>query len=149
MEKGLARPCLRWSGGLPPRSGRQPHGGRGGGAKWGIATSWLVCNGLRVAPLAVAALPWERSRGLLGRDGIDGAILLAPAFVVHTFGMRFPIDVAFCDRDLQVVGVTTMGRNRLSRPRIRVRAVVEAQAGAFGGWQLRAGSRLCVDDGDD
>jgi uncharacterized protein len=121
----------------------------GPGADWVITSSWLVCNGLRVAPLAVAALPWERSRGLLGRDGIDGAILLAPAFVVHTFGMRFPIDVAFCDRDLRVIGVATMGRNRLSRPRIRARAVVEAQAGAFGGWQLRAGSRLGVEDRDD
>ena len=27
---------------------------------------------------------------------------------VHTFGMRFPIDVAFCDRDMVVVGVTTL-----------------------------------------
>jgi uncharacterized membrane protein (UPF0127 family) len=106
----------------------------------------LVCNGLRVAPLQVAALPWERSRGLLGRDGIDGAILLEPAFIVHTFGMRFPIDVAFCDRRLRVIGVTTMGPHRLSRPRLGGRAVLEASAGAFRGWRLAAGSRLSVED---
>jgi uncharacterized membrane protein (UPF0127 family) len=92
----------------------------------------------------VAALPWERSQGLLGRDGVDGAILLQPAMVVHTFGMRFPIDVAFCDRDLRVIGVVTMHRNRLSRPRLRGWAVVEATAGAFAGWGLVAGSRLGV-----
>ena len=42
-------------------------------------------------------------RGLLGRDGIDGAMLLRPARSVHSVGMRFPIDVAFCDQDLVVV----------------------------------------------
>lgn len=94
----------------------------------------------------VAALPWERSRGLLGRDRVDGAILLQPAFVVHTFAMRFPIDVAFCDRDLAVIGVVTLRRNRLTRPRLRARAVVEASAGAFGGWGLMVGSRLGVQE---
>jgi uncharacterized membrane protein (UPF0127 family) len=94
----------------------------------------------------VAALPWERSRGLLGRDRIDGAILLDPAVVVHTFGMRFPIDVAFCDRQLRVLAVVTMRPQRLSRPRLGARVVLEASAGAFGGWQLSTGSQLSVDD---
>ena len=42
-----------------------------------------------------------RRKGLLGRDGIDGALLLVPARSVHTIGMRFPLDVAWCDRDLR------------------------------------------------
>jgi uncharacterized protein len=98
-----------------------------------------------VARLEVAGFPWDRSRGLLGRDGIDGALLLHPAFVVHSFGMRFPIDVAFCDKDLRVIAVATMGRNRLGRPRIRARAVVEASAGAFATWRLSKGSRLAIE----
>ena len=48
-------------------------------------------------------------RGLLGRDGIEGALLLRPARSVHTFRMRFAIDVAFCDRDLRVLRVVTHG----------------------------------------
>ncbi|MDQ6617716.1 MAG: DUF192 domain-containing protein [Actinomycetota bacterium] len=90
---------------------------------------------------------WERSRGLLGRDSIDGAILLRPEFQVHTFGMRFPIDVAFCDRELRVIGVVTMGPYRMSRPRLRVRAVLEAAAGAFDQWDLKPGSQLAIDRG--
>jgi uncharacterized membrane protein (UPF0127 family) len=97
----------------------------------------------------VATLPWERSRGLLGRDGVDGAILLEPAVLVHTFGMRFPIDVAFCDRRLRVLAVVTMRPQRLSRPRMAARAVVEASAGAFSGWRVAAGSQLSVEDDPD
>ncbi|MFC6341747.1 hypothetical protein ACFP8W_07160, partial [Nocardioides hankookensis] len=54
----------------------------------------LLVDGRDVAPLEVAATHRARSRGLLGRDGIDGALLLPKARQVHTFRMRFPIDVA-------------------------------------------------------
>ena len=107
---------------------------------------WLVVNGTRVCPLELATMPWERSRGLLGRSGFDGAVLLAPAFVVHTIGMRFPIDVAFCSSSLRVVATVTMGRHRLGRPRIRARSVLEAPAGAFATWGLARGSRLAIAD---
>lgn len=88
----------------------------------------------------------SRSRGLLGRDGIDGAILLRPAMQVHTVRMRFPIDVAFCDRDLVVLRTATMRPGRFSRFVLRARSVLEAEAGAFERWGLRVGSRLAVVD---
>ena len=51
--------------------------------------------------LLVAARPLRRMRGLLGRSELpsDQGILLRPAGSVHTFFMRFPIDVVFLDRD--------------------------------------------------
>ena len=101
-----------------------------------------MCDGLRVAPVRVAALPWELSRGLLGQDQAEGALLLPSLHLVHTFGMRFPIDVAFCDRRLRVIGLAAVGRNRMTLPRVRSRAVVEAAAGAFVAWGLRRGSHL-------
>ena len=85
-----------------------------------------------------------RARGLLGRDGVDGALLLQPARSVHTVGMRFPIDVAFCDADLRVIRVLTMRRHRVSRPVWRSRVVIEAEAGAFARWQLQPGDQLEV-----
>ena len=36
-------------------------------------------------------------KGLLGRDGVEGALVIAPCRWVHTIGMRFPIDVAYLD----------------------------------------------------
>lgn len=95
-------------------------------------------------PLEIAASYRARTRGLLGRDGVDGAILLSPASGVHTFRMRFPIDVAYLDRDLRVIAVRTMRPGRLGLPRLRSRHVLEAEAGAMAGWGLRAGGRVAV-----
>ena len=56
--------------------------------------------------------------------------------------MRFPIDVAYCDESLVVLRIVTMPPNRLGRPCVRARAVVEAEAGVFASWGLRVGDQL-------
>ena len=61
-----------------------------------------------LASLEVAESGADRRRGLLGRDGIDGALLLQPARSVHTLGMRFAIDVAHLGPDGTVLRVATM-----------------------------------------
>ncbi|MEU7063513.1 DUF192 domain-containing protein [Streptomyces sp. NPDC046161] len=96
-------------------------------------------------PLEIAASYRARTRGLLGRDQITGALLLTPAASVHTFRMRFPIDVAHLDRNLTVIAVTTMPPGRLGLPRLRSRHVLEAAAGAMTEWNLRRGTRLEVE----
>ena len=103
---------------------------------------WLVRDGKVLATLEVAASVRDRTRGLLGRDGIDGAILLRPARSVHTLRMRFPIDVAFCDRELRVLRVTTMTRNRVSRPVLKARCAIESEAGTMARWGVRVGDTL-------
>jgi hypothetical protein len=106
--------------------------------------AWLLRDGEVLASLEVAGSRRARSRGLLGRDRVDGALLLRPCRSVHTVGMRFPIDVAFCDDELRVLRVVTMPRHRLSRLVWRSRAVIEAEAGAFARWGLRPGDQLEV-----
>src|SRR3954471_16244231 len=110
---------------------------------------WLVRDGKVLATLEVATSLRERTRGLLGRDGIDGAILLRPAKSVHTFRMRFPIDVAFCDRDLRVVKVVTLARNRVTRPVVKAHAVIESEAGTMLRWGVRVGDQLDIRGLDD
>jgi uncharacterized membrane protein (UPF0127 family) len=105
---------------------------------------WLVRDGEVLASLEIAEGRRQRARGLLGRDEIDGALLLAPARSVHTFGMRFTIDVAFLDADNRVLRVITMAPWRISRPVWRGRSVVEAPEGAFAHWGVRAGDQLEV-----
>ncbi|MDX3225887.1 DUF192 domain-containing protein [Streptomyces sp. ME19-01-6] len=95
-------------------------------------------------PLEVAASYRARTRGLLGRDGVTGALLLTPASSVHTVGMRFAIDVAYLDRGLTVLAVRTMRPGRLGLPRPRSRHVLEAEAGAMERWGLRAGARVTI-----
>jgi uncharacterized membrane protein (UPF0127 family) len=103
---------------------------------------WLVRDGQVLASVEVAASFTTRRKGLLGRDGYDGALLLRPARSVHTIGMRFPIDVAHLDADLCVLRVTTMAPWRLGRPVPKAHAVLEAEAGVFASWELRPGDVL-------
>ncbi len=105
---------------------------------------WLVRDGQVLASLEVASSRGERMRGLLGRDRFDGALLLRPARSVHTFRMRFPIDVAFLSDDLVVLKVVTMVPWRISAPVVRAHCVIEAEAGAFRSWGLTVGDRLDV-----
>ncbi|MER6110418.1 DUF192 domain-containing protein [Streptomyces hirsutus] len=95
-------------------------------------------------PLEIAASYRARTKGLLGRTSLDGALLLSPANSIHTFRMRMPIDVAYLDRHLRVIAVRTMPPGRLGLPRVRARHVVESEAGAMAGWGLRSGVRVTV-----
>ncbi|MEU6364511.1 DUF192 domain-containing protein [Streptomyces sp. NPDC046931] len=95
-------------------------------------------------PLEVARSARDRRRGLLGREGIEGALLLSPASAVHTLGMRFAIDVAYLDRSLRVVTVRTMPPGRIGLPRPWARHVLEAEAGAMEHWGVRRGSRIAL-----
>jgi uncharacterized protein len=106
--------------------------------------AWLLRDGEVLASLEVAPSRRARARGLLGRDKIDGALMLSPSRAVHTLGMRFAIDVAFCDGDLRVLRIVTMPRHRLSRPVWRARSVIEAEAGSFARWRLQPGDQLEV-----
>ena len=106
--------------------------------------AWLLRDGDVLASLDLARSWRERSRGLLGRDGIDGALWIAPARQVHTVGLRFAIDVAFCDGDGVVLRIVTLPRHRVALPVLKARAVVEAEAGSFGRWNLKVGDQLEV-----
>ena len=103
---------------------------------------WLLRGGEVLAAVDEAATFKDRLKGLLGRDGIGGALLIRPARSVHTIGMGFPIDVAFCDNDLVVLDTCTVKPNRVCRPRVRACAVIEAEAGAFERWRLAVGDQL-------
>ncbi|MFF0486367.1 DUF192 domain-containing protein [Streptomyces sp. NPDC004435] len=115
------------------------------GRSWRDGAGSLVVPGGAVVPVEIAASYRARRRGLLGRDGIAGAMLLTPASSVHTFGMRFAIDVAHLDRGLRVLSVVTMRPGRLGALRPRARHVLEAEAGAMAGWGLRPGVRVVVE----
>ncbi len=101
---------------------------------------WLVTDDARVlASCEIADSRTARRTGLLGRDHLEGALVLTPCRWVHTLGMRFPIDVAFLAPDGTVVKTMQMHRRRVGVPVWRASLVIEAQAGAFARWGLRVG----------
>ena len=105
---------------------------------------WLVRDGEVLAAAEVARTRRERTRGLLGRDGFTGALVFRKCRQVHTVGMRFAIDVAFCRADGVVLRISTLRPWRLSPLVWRSAFVIEAEAGAFERWGLRVGDRVEV-----
>lgn len=103
---------------------------------------WLVRDGQVLAAAEEPSGSRGRARGLLGRDGIDGVMVLRPCRNVHTFGMRFPIDVAFCDRDGSVLRTCTLAPRRISPLVLRAAYALEAEAGALDRWDLHVGDRV-------
>lgn len=73
-----------------------------------------VCGDVESLELATSAK--ERLRGMLFRDPDDVTRLLIPCHDIHTFGMRYPLDVAFISRDGHVLKVH---RNVATMRRIR------------------------------
>jgi uncharacterized membrane protein (UPF0127 family) len=86
----------------------------------------VVCEHCTVADSFLS-----RFRGLLGRRGLPAGegLLLSPSSSVHTFFMRFPIDLVFLDRDLRVVGIARDVRPWRLAGRRGARHVLELAAG--------------------
>jgi uncharacterized membrane protein (UPF0127 family) len=107
---------------------------------WGLRIertgAWLVQT------LELAADSETRRKGLLGRDQLAPGVgfVIAPSQGVHTFGMRFPIDIVGVTRDGRVVKVRSdVPRSRLVFA-LRAFAILELASGVA----ARAG--LAVDD---
>jgi len=87
-----------------------------------------------------------RRKGLLGRNSMPAgsALIIAPSNSIHTFFMRFPIDIAFVTRDGRIVGIRAAlpaWRIALS---LRAYAVVELPAGSLARSETRVGDVLAV-----
>lgn len=106
--------------------------------------SWLVAQDHVLATLEIADTWRTRLKGVHGRESIDGALLIKPAFSVHTIGLKVALDVAYCDAELCVIDLVTMAPNRVGMPRPRARQVIEAPKGSFERWGIIAGDQLEV-----
>jgi uncharacterized membrane protein (UPF0127 family) len=97
--------------------------------------------------LSVARSFWSRFRGLMLRNGMGESegLLIEPSGSVHTAFMRFPIDVVFLDRELNVVKVAENMkpfRAALSRGH----SALELVAGGARKAGVEKGDRLVVED---
>ena len=104
------------------------------------ADGTVVCD-----QCVVADKPLRRMRGLLGRTDLPPGegILLRPAASVHTFFMRFPIDVVFLDDELRVVRTAALPPWKAAGCR-GAKAVLEVPFGTSAELELREGDRLLL-----
>ncbi len=103
-------------------------------------------DGLFVAErCAVSDTVLTRLVGLMGRSGMAGGegMWIEPCNAIHTFFMKFPIDVVYMDRQGTIVDVCrAVAPWRMHWPRRHARAVLELPSG--GAAALRTGDRLCI-----
>lgn len=107
-----------------------------------MKTVWLLRGGDVLASAEVAVQFVDRCKGLSGRRQYDGAMILTRTRGVHSWGVRFPLDVAFLDDDLHVVAVTRLRPWSVALPRRGCYHVLEARAGTFERWRLRPGDQV-------
>ena len=98
--------------------------------------------------VTVATRMIERGIGLLNRQGLDPGegLLITPCRGVHTWGMRFPIDVIALDASGVVVdAVASLGPWRIRLPRKGGDRVLELPEGSLARTNTQAGHRISLD----
>ena len=92
----------------------------------------------------VAAQMLPRMRGLLGRKSLPSGegMLIRPAPSIHTFFMRFPIDVVFLSRHGEVLKIAENVAPWRARSCRHSYAVLELAAGEAGRCGLAVGDRV-------
>lgn len=95
--------------------------------------------------LAVADTFFARLKGLLGKQEFPPGegLWIKPCNSVHTFGMTFPIDIAFLDRDMHVVALAKrLQPNRVSPLCPKAFSVLELPAGTLDAAVAVLGDRI-------
>lgn len=94
--------------------------------------------------LEVADSGPKRNKGLLGRDGLEdgGGLWIVPCESVHTFFMRFPVDLVYLDRTHTIKKVkNAVGPWRLSAC-FTAHSILELPAGTIRATQTERGDQL-------
>ena len=102
-----------------------------------------------ISDLRVARSTRARMQGLLGRSGLPNGsgLLIDPCSSIHTWFMRFAIDVFFLDGQRTVVKVArNVGPFRMVLGGVGARAVIEVAAGWLTNDALAAGQRIVIED---
>jgi len=105
-------------------------------------TGWVVADRVTVATSRA-----QRAIGLLGRSRLEPgeALWIAPCHGVHTWFMRFAIDILAMDKDGTVIdAVSTLKPWRMRLPRPGAFSVLELSAGTLLDAQTKLGRRITI-----
>jgi uncharacterized protein len=97
--------------------------------------------------VTVASRRFERAIGLLGRSHLDSGegLWITPCHGVHTWFMRFTIDVIALDADGVVVDTVSMLKPwRMRLPRPGAHSVLELRAGTLLTAPVKVGHRIQI-----
>lgn len=88
---------------------------------------------------------FKRFKGLMFRKSMasESALLLSPCNAIHTFSMRFPIDVVYLDSAARVVHVEkSVQPNKIGKTIKSATSILELNAGMAEKMSLKSGDLL-------
>jgi uncharacterized membrane protein (UPF0127 family) len=95
--------------------------------------------------IAIADTSLTRLMGLAGRRRLDSGcgLLIRPSSGIHTFGMRFSIDVVALNKSLQVLKLWhRLAPWRVTSINLKTHSVLELPAGQISNCQIEVGDQL-------
>ena len=107
-------------------------------------------SGKLVAGHVLTAFDSEsRRRGLLAHTGLPAstALIIAPTNAIHTFFMKFAIDIVFVSKDGRVVKIRSRVPAWRMTGALRAYAVLELAAGSLESSDTQVGDQLAVSSG--
>jgi Uncharacterized conserved protein len=107
----------------------------------------LLVNGVPAdLTVEIAETVLQRARGLMGREDLNGGLLIDPCRSIHTFFMRLSIDAVFLDNANRVVRITPeIQPGRIPMPVLSARRVLELPAGSALKLGIKPGDTLAFD----
>ena len=105
-------------------------------------------NTLLAEGVSLANTPFKRLKGLLGRKDFPAgqALIIQPCNSIHTFFMRFPIDVLFVDKDNRVIQtISSLKPFRLTPIYFHARLVIEFSPRTIKDSLIEIGDRLTLE----
>ncbi|MDD2752601.1 MAG: DUF192 domain-containing protein [Candidatus Omnitrophica bacterium] len=98
--------------------------------------------------VSLADTSLKRLTGLLGKKELSSgkALIIRPCNSVHTFFMRFSIDVIFIDKHSQIIkAISDLRPFRLTRPYFHATSVIELPVGVIKSTSSLPGDILKLD----
>lgn len=105
-------------------------------------------NGKELADtLSFADTAWKRFKGLIGKNSLscNEALWIKPCKAVHTFGMKFPVDLVFLNKQNVVISTLEIVQpNRLPPILLVPYSVLEVAAGRIAETETRPGDLITM-----
>ncbi len=92
---------------------------------------------------------FSRLKGLLEVERLEvgQGLIITPCNSIHTFGMKFPIDVAFVDKNHVVIHIMANIPSGKISPIVKgAKYVIEARAGEYNAKNLEVGDKIEIGD---
>lgn len=88
----------------------------------------------------------ERLRGLLGKESLpkDTGMRIHSCKQIHTFFMKFTIDVIFLDKNNKIIHMQTLKPFKISKYVWKAKTVIEFMEGTINDYQLTLGQTIDI-----